>query len=127
MLCPKCKTGTVRVNNLSRKYAAEIDSVNQDLLLPPTELGILQTLHVERKPMRPASIAGELDCSYQLVGWRGKSLSERGLVKRYRNDLGQRLLEISDTAEAAYFPDTNNDSLDVGEEVDPAEKLRPED
>lgn len=122
MLCPKCKNGTVRVNNLSRKYAAEIDKVNQDLLLPPTELGILQTLHVERKPMRPASIAGELDCSYQLVGWRGKGLSERGLVRRYRNDLGQRLLEISSTAEAAYFPDTNTDSLDVGDEMDSTEK-----
>ncbi len=122
MLCPKCKNGTVRVNNLSRKYAAEIESVNQDLLLPPTELGILQTLHVERKPMRPASIAGELDCSYQLVGWRGKSLSERGLVKRYRNDLGQRLLEISGPAEAAYFPDTNTDSLGLSDGADPTEK-----
>lgn len=121
MLCPKCKNGTVRVNNLSRKYAAEIESVNQDLLLPPTELGILQTLHVERKPMRPASIAGELDCSYQLVGWRGKSLSERGLVKRYRNDLGQRLLEISGPAEAAYFSDTKTDSLDVSDGVDSGE------
>nr|AUN36162.1 hypothetical protein [uncultured bacterium] len=118
MLCPQCRNGTVRVNNLSQKYAAEINSVNQDLLLPPTELGILQTLHVERKAMRPASIAGELDCSYQLVGWRGKSLSERGLVKRYRNELGQRLLEISGTAEAAYFPNVNRDSLDICEEPD---------
>jgi Cdc6-like AAA superfamily ATPase len=116
MLCPKCKSGTVRVKNLSRKYEAELDAVNQDLLLPPTELGILQTLHIERKAMRPASIAGELDCSYQLVGWRGKGLADRGLVKRYYNDLGQRFLEISDTAETAYFSENEAGALDVAEE-----------
>jgi DNA-binding MarR family transcriptional regulator len=115
MLCPRCKYGTVRVTNLSQKYAAELHSVNRDLLLPPTELGILQTLYTEGGPMRPASIAGELDCSYQLVGKRGKALSDRGLVKRYHNENDQRLLEISSTAQAAYFSDREESALNLDE------------
>jgi DNA-binding MarR family transcriptional regulator len=113
MLCPSCKRGTVQVRNLSQKYAAEIDAVSRDLLLPPTELGILQTLHIEKQPMRPAAIAGELDCSYQLVGKRGKQLADHGLVERYQNEQGQRLLEISETAEELYFSQGPNDALDI--------------
>ena len=113
MLCPKCKIGTVQVRNLSRKYETELSAVNKDLLLPSTELGILQTLHVEKKAMRPTSIAGELDCSYQLVGKRGVNLANRGLVKRLKNDQGQRLLQLSETAEAAYFEQHPSVSLDI--------------
>jgi len=116
MLCPACKRGTVRVKNLSRKYAAELSAVNDELLLPPTELGILQTLHVEHEPMRAASIAGELDCSYQLIGRRGKNLAERGFVKRYMNEQGTRLFEISPTAEATYFNRVDDDRLKVDSE-----------
>lgn len=114
MLCPTCKVGVVQVKNLSRKYQAELEAVNRDLLLPPTELGILQTLHVENEAMRPASIAGELDCSYQLVGHRGRHLADQGLVKRYQNEHGQRLLEITELAEAAYFGDVK-DELELPE------------
>lgn len=113
MLCPTCKSGQVRVTNLSQKYAAELAAVNGDLLLPPTELGILQTLHVESKPMRAASIARELDCSYQLVGKRGVNLSNRGLVARTYNKQGHRVLEILSTAEDAYFANQASDSLDL--------------
>jgi hypothetical protein len=113
MLCPNCKTGTVRVTNLSQKYAGELEAVNRDLLLPPTELGILQTLHIENKPMRAASIATELDCSYQLVGKRGVTLSNRGLVKRSQNQQGHRTLEILPTAEDAYFTNETADALDI--------------
>lgn len=113
MLCPRCKKGVIRVTNLSQKYAAELNAVNRDLLLPATELGILQTLFSEQVPMRPAAIAGELDCSYQLIGKRGKGLAEQGLVKRYHNEQGQRLLEISETAEAAYFAEGSEKALDV--------------
>ena len=114
MLCPQCKKGTVRVTNLSQKYAEELRAVEQDLLLPPTELGILQTLHVEKQALRPMSIAGELDCSFQLIGRRGKKLAERGLIERLQNDQGHRLFEITPTAEAAYFGDVDVDKLDVG-------------
>jgi DNA-binding MarR family transcriptional regulator len=118
MLCPRCKRGVIRVTNLSQKYAAELHAVNRDLLLPATELGILQTLFSEQVPMRPAAIAGELDCSYQLIGRRGKGLAEKGLVKRYHNEAGHRILEISETAEAAYFVEGNEKALDVGVSLD---------
>jgi DNA-binding MarR family transcriptional regulator len=115
MLCPQCKHGTVRVMNLSQKYGEELKAVAQDLLLPPTELGILQTLHVEKQPLRTMSIAGELDCSWQLIAHRGKKLAERGFIERSKNDQGQRLFEITPIAEAAYFSDADSDQLDVGE------------
>jgi hypothetical protein len=112
MLCPTCKAGHVRVQNLSRKYAAELEAIGNELLLPSTELGILQTLHSEKEPMRAASIAGELDCSYQLIGRRGKHLADRNLVRRFLNEQGTRLFEISDQAEALYFSD-KEDELEV--------------
>lgn len=113
MLCKECKSGTVRVENLSQKYAAELRAVSKDLLLPSTELGILQTLHTEAVPLRPSFVAGELDCSYQLVGKRAKAMAERGLVKRYLNTQGNRLLEIEPTAQAAYFSAEQREELDV--------------
>jgi DNA-binding MarR family transcriptional regulator len=113
MSCKECKGGKVKVENLSQKYAAELRAVSIDLLLPPTELGILHTLHTESAALRPAFVAGELDCSYQLVGKRAKSMAERGLVKRYLNDQGNRLLEIEPTAEAAYFSAEQREELDV--------------
>jgi Cdc6-like AAA superfamily ATPase/DNA-binding MarR family transcriptional regulator len=116
MLCPNCKKGTVRVTNLSQKYAEELRAVGKDLLLPPTELGILQTLHVEKQPLRPMSIAGELDCSWQLIGRRGRKLADRGLIERTENDQGHRIFEITPTAEAAYFSDAEADKLKLDEE-----------
>lgn len=112
MLCKECKVGTVQVSNLSQKYAEELRAVNQELLLPATELGILQTLHTEQEPLRASSIAGELDCSYQLVGKRGKALAERGLVKRYMEQ-GTRFFQIEPTAEAAYFSAAIREELQV--------------
>jgi hypothetical protein len=115
MLCPECKQGTVRVKNLSQKYGEELRSVANDLLLPPTELGILQTLHVEKQALRPMSIAGELDCSWQLIAHRGKKLADRGLIDRSKNDQGQRLFEITPVAQVAYFGNSGADQLDVGD------------
>lgn len=116
MLCPDCKIGGVRVQNLSRKYAAELQAIDSELLLPVTELGILQTLHSERQAMRAASIAGELDCSYQLIGKRGKHLADRDLVERSKNEHGQRLFKITNHAEAIYFSHPDEDHLELGAE-----------
>jgi hypothetical protein len=113
MKCRECGTGVCEVVNLSKKYADELAKVDTALLLPSTELGILQTLHTERKALNPAFIASELDCSYQLVGKRGKNLADRGLVGRTRNDEGRRIFEISDMAEKTYFTSTPIDQLDV--------------
>jgi hypothetical protein len=121
MQCPACKTGVCGVTNLSRKYQSLLDAVAPELLLPTTELGILQTLETERRAMYAGDIASELDKSYQLVGKRGKTLAERGLVKRAENDQGRRTFEITPLAQSSYFSSTPDDALDVGVDPEPAE------
>lgn len=113
MACPKCGNGAVVVTNLSRKYADQINAVNRELLLPATELGILQTLHAEGSPLRAGEIAGELDVSYQLIGKRGKALAERGLVSRPKADRGSSPFAITPMAESAYFSDLSADDLQL--------------
>ena len=120
MLCPKCKTGTCVITNLSRKYETLLKQVAPELLLPPTELGILQTLETEKRPMFAGEIAAELDKSHQLVGRRGKNLAERGLVTR-DFDQGRRVFEITILAEASYFAQVAGDALDVPAEPEDAD------
>jgi phage FluMu protein Com len=43
MLCPRCKKGRCTVTNLSKRYENVIRSVDPSLMLPATELGILET------------------------------------------------------------------------------------
>lgn len=112
MLCPSCRKGTCEVINLSRKYQSVINSVDPSLLLPATELGILEALYTESREMVASEIAGELDCSYQLVGKRGRNLAERGLVSRSYNDMNRRVFEITDLAAKDYFEGNNDRSLD---------------
>ena len=111
MKCKECDKGICKVINLSRKYADELRQVDQELLLPQTELSILQTLYTEKKPLRAAAIAGELDCSYQLVGKRGKALSKLNLVDRSKKEAGKRLFEITPEAMETYFSEGNKDAL----------------
>lgn len=103
MLCPKCKEGTCSVTNLSRKYEATLREIDDSLLLPRVELGILHTLGTESVPLSPGRIAGELDCSYQLVGKRAKFLSDRGLVHRGKSDSGRRQLSATARAKSIYL------------------------
>jgi DNA-binding MarR family transcriptional regulator len=118
MRCPACQEGTCVVVNLSRKYAPMLKNIQDELLLPKTEIGILQTLHTEDEPKRPAFVAAELDCSYQLVGKRAIRLEERGLVKRSRDEHDHRILEITDLAESSYFSSIEAQQLDVAEDED---------
>src|SRR5215470_6484476 len=103
MRCPTCPDGKCVVVNLSKKYEPMLIGVQEELVLPKTELGILQTLHAEGEPQRPAFVAAELDCSYQLVGKRAVRLEERGLVTRLRDEQDRRLLEITDLAKGQLF------------------------
>lgn len=113
MLCPACGKGVCRVTNLSRKYEDTLRQVSNELLLPKMELGILQTLAQESEPLRAGAIASELDCSYQLVGKRGKILEQRGLVDRKHNDEGNRVFSITEDAKAVYFAASTSADLDV--------------
>jgi hypothetical protein len=120
MKCPACGNGTCIVVNLSRKYAPMLQDIRQELLLPKIELGILQTLHSEDEPRRPAFVAAELDCSYQLVGKRAVRLEERGLVKRSRDEDDHRIIEITDLAETSYFSSPEVNELDIAVKPDEA-------
>lgn len=113
MLCPACKKGACEVINLSKKYETVIKSVDPSLLLPATELGILEALYTEHREMVASEIAGELDCSYQLVGRRGRNLADRGLVIREKNNVNRRVFAITEVARRDYFEGNNERSLDV--------------
>jgi len=63
--------------------------------------------------MFASDIAADLDCSYQLVGKRGKILAERGLVDRNENEQGRRQFELTQAAEKQYFSDYEIDELDI--------------
>lgn len=118
MLCPQCKQGRCKLVNLSRKYERLIRSVADETLLPDTELGILKTLHDERQSMFAKEIAAQLDCSYQLVGRRGRHLAERSLLTRGENETGRRTFEITPTAQEVYFSTTPEDQMDFGGDGD---------
>ena len=118
MRCPKCNKGTCCVTNLSKKYESLLASVSPALLLPQTELGILQTLASEKRPMFAAEIGDEMDKSYQLIGKRGKVLAERGLVNRFETDQGRRAFEITHLAEESYFSNDSEVQLEVPPEPD---------
>lgn len=112
MLCPACKVSICKIVNLSRKYEDLIQSVSKDLLLPATDLGILKTLHDNRKAMFAKDLAEELDVSYQLVGKRGKYLDDQALLER-KEDNGRRIFEITKKAEQEYFTESFSDPLDL--------------
>lgn len=113
MRCRECTTGFCEVVNLSRKYEKELREIDKSLLLPETELGILQSLHLEKDVMYAAEIASELDCSYQLIGRRGRFLHDKGLVSRDMNAGGRRVFGITRLAEESYFSDKNKANLEV--------------
>ncbi|WP_455905570.1 hypothetical protein [Microbacterium sp.] len=102
MLCPACKSGTCEITNLSKKYEDRLNAVDASLLLPNTELGILLTVLSEDNPLGASEVAGELDCSYQLVGKRVKNLDELGLVDREKWDGGRRMYAATSLARDVY-------------------------
>ncbi|MET0327086.1 MAG: helix-turn-helix domain-containing protein [Ilumatobacteraceae bacterium] len=113
MLCPNCREGRCRVTNLSKKYEGMLREIDDELLLPPIELGILHTLDSGKRALFAGEIAGELDCSYQLIGKRGKNLADRGLVDRTENEQGRRQLTLTNVAERIYFAESDMDMVRV--------------
>jgi DNA-binding MarR family transcriptional regulator len=113
MRCPNCSEGICEVVNISRRYEYILRKVDENSLLPQTELGIIQTLGSQDAGMFAGEIAGELDVSPQLVGWRGKKLADRGLVDR-RTVKNRRELELTQLAKQVYLPDDGAAELQVG-------------
>ncbi|WP_433079432.1 hypothetical protein ACQP1P_40145 [Dactylosporangium sp. CA-052675] len=102
MRCPRCEIGTCSVIRASQSHAETLAAVADEDLLPKTELEILHVLRNAKRPMFAGDIAGELDVTPQLVGRRGKKLSDRSLVIR-TTVRGRSQLEITDLALATYF------------------------
>jgi hypothetical protein len=115
MTCPSCREGVCQVSNLSKKYETILEGIRPELLLPATELGILETLHGENRDLLAAEIAADLDCSYQLVGKRAKIMGEKGLVQRL---MEQRRRKFRLTPEAVndYFSGNQARTLEVPED-----------
>jgi len=110
MRCPECMTGTCSVTNISKKYEELIREVNEEQLLPGTELGILQALNSDTGPQYASTIAGELDVSYQLVGKRAKRLGEQRLVER-EEVKGRPEFKLTDQAKRIYFSAASDGEL----------------
>ena len=106
MKCPSCQN-LVKVIATSETIEAELSRVDNAKLLPEVELGILHEIHKSGKLLKPKEIAEELDCSYQLVGWRAKKLDEtKGLILR-EDETGQRVYKLTDRAKEDYYPESD--------------------
>lgn len=105
MLCPSCRQGTCLVTNIAKKYSDLVAQVAGEQLLPETELGILRSLDSEGRPLYAGEIAGELDVSHQLIGWRAKRLDEQNLIVREAVKGGRRTYKLSNDARRIYFDD----------------------
>ncbi len=116
MLCPKCKNGKCEVTNLSQRYGEVINNIRPELLLPEIELGMLETLHTENRDLYAREIAEELDCSYQLIGRRGKIMEERGLLDRIRKENSRRVYRLRPEAAREYFDKNQDRYLNIHED-----------
>lgn len=115
MLCPKCRNGTCEVVNLSKRYGDVLSNIRPELLLPQIELGFLETLHTEAREMLAREIAEELDCSYQLVGRRGRIMEQRGLIDRIKKGNRPHIYRIRDEAASDYFENNPERHLNISD------------
>ena len=116
MMCPSCREGQCTVSNLSKRFESVLNEISNEQLLPVTELGILETLYLDDE-LGASEIAGELDCSYQLVGKRGKIMADRGLVQRPMVN-GRRQFRLTEMAREDYFEDNRDRELNIPDDDD---------
>jgi hypothetical protein len=100
--CPDCDLGKCTIINLGDEFRSEVEALDEQVMLDPVELQILETLHEEHTPMRAGEISTLLDRTYQLVGKRTEKLKDMGLVDKDKSE-GHIKSEITDRAEAIYF------------------------
>jgi hypothetical protein len=100
--CPDCPEGVCQVVNLGDEFKKEVEILNQDIMLDPVELQILNVLHDEAEPMRASQISTLLDITYQLVGKRTEKLRDLALVSKDRID-GITRNAITAKASSIYF------------------------
>lgn len=82
--CNSCGSD-VLIHSISSAIQEKIESISPEKFLPTPEIKIIQELIKSSEPLYAKEIAGEIDYSGQLIGWRGKKLAEEhGYVKRIR-------------------------------------------
>lgn len=102
--CPECRKGVCTVVNLSEEYQHEISQLNEELMLEPVELDILDVLNQETKPMRANEISAFIDVTYQLVGKRTTKMQEAGYIDKDASS-GVTLNRMTALAKNLYFLD----------------------
>ncbi|MDO5516400.1 MAG: hypothetical protein Q4F66_02525 [Clostridium sp.] len=103
MHCPECN-GTVKVVPISDSIEKEIRQIDQSKLLHPVEYSILHELNKSDNPLRAKEIAEELDCSYQLIAVKAKTLdTEKKLLIRSSDTNGNRVYKLTEKAYNTYF------------------------
>lgn len=75
----------VLVHSVSDSIQKKIESISPEKFLPTPEIKIIQELIKSDSPLYAKEIAGEIDFSGQLIGWRGRKLDiDHGYVNRMR-------------------------------------------
>ncbi|MFW1761970.1 hypothetical protein [Acinetobacter calcoaceticus] len=103
MRCMKCgKENSVIETKVLDKLEDELDEINPDSLLNPSEVDIIYVLRSKSTPQYAKDIAGEVDLTSKSVGMRNKYLDEnKGLINR--QDTGQgKIYTLSDKARSLY-------------------------
>ena len=102
MQCPECHN-TVEIISTSDSIRKELDKVDKSILLPKIEFSLLHEIN-KSENARPKEIAQELDCSYQLVGWKAKKLDEdKQLILRKETENKRRIYKLTEDAKTIYF------------------------
>jgi DNA-binding transcriptional ArsR family regulator len=102
--CPECSEGICEITNLSEDFKDEVERLNQEIMLEPVELEIVNVINDEKRKMRAGEISALIDTTHQLVGRRTSKLQDMGLIIKDRdNDDGHMKSRLTNRCEETYF------------------------
>ncbi|MCD4722965.1 MAG: hypothetical protein K8S13_24370 [Desulfobacula sp.] len=111
MMCKQCGQKSCEIEELVTQNK-KILQIESDAKLPEVELRMLSTIHEKQNdfdPLFPKDIAGEVDCSYQLVGQRMKKLKKEKFDLVYyekkpdHSGRFRKAYKLTKKAEGTYF------------------------
>jgi hypothetical protein len=102
--CPECSEGICEITNLSDDFKDEVKKLDQEIMLEPVELEIVNAINEEKKKMRAGEISALIDTTHQLVGRRTSKLQDMGLILKDRDDSdGHMKSALTKRCEETYF------------------------
>lgn len=102
--CPECSEGTCEVTSLFEDFKEEVAKLDEEIMLEPVELEIVNVINDENRKMRAGEISALIDTTHQLVGRRTSKLQDMGLIIKERdNSDGHMKSEITARCEETYF------------------------